>query len=215
MSELATYFGRAEISGSASISAEGPGGTSTRDFAIRAITGRDRAKDLSTAVSWNSGEPLFHAWQEKVNGALAVAYPVFLHLLAGGADALDEVLKHPAFVVRQRQHTQNLALIALQLVAKPHDDSQAKAASEYALFLKYAALEQIGPDDFPQRMSKVTLKECKAFVRAKARQGQECSKIAAAVGRSEPPASNSPATLAEAVVIAGEAGMAKSVPDDA
>ena len=114
-----------------------------------------------------------------MNGALAAAYPVFLHLLGGGAEALNEVLNHPALVARQRRHTKNLALIALQLVAKPSDDAQAKAVSEYAPILTYAALHRVEPDDFPARMANVTLKSCKELVRAKARaQVQDRSAIA-------------------------------------
>ena len=183
-------------------------------FLAEAISGRNLSDDIATAAAWSLGESLFHAWQDKVAGALATAYVLYLRLLNGGDQILRAVLNHPQFPKRQRIHTKNRALIALQLVAKPSDDAQFKAASEYAAFLRCAASQQIQVDEFPERMSKVTLKECKAFVRAKARRGQECSKIVAAVGHSEPPASNSPATPAEAVVIAGAAGMAKSVPDD-
>ena len=65
------YFGRAEISPPASISGDRPDGALraiedageddktateavTRNFATRAIAGRDRAKDLLTAATWNS-----------------------------------------------------------------------------------------------------------------------------------------------------------------
>ena len=70
-------------------------------------------------------------------------------------------------MARRRRHTKNLALIALQLVAKPSDDARGKAVSEYAPFLAYAALHRVEPDDFPARMAGVTLKSCKELVRAK------------------------------------------------
>lgn len=134
-------------------------------FLAEAISGRNLSDDIATAAAWNLGESLFHAWQDKVAGALATAYVLYLHLLNGGDQVLGAVLNHPQFPKRRRTHTKNRALIALQLVAKPSDDAHFKAASEYAAFLQCAASQQIQPEEFPERMSKVSLTECKAFVR--------------------------------------------------
>ena len=52
-----TYFGRTEITGSPGLT-EGSADAATRNFATRAIAGRDRAKDLSAAVSAIAVQPI-------------------------------------------------------------------------------------------------------------------------------------------------------------
>src|SRR5271165_3189605 len=84
-------------------------------FLAEAINGRNLSDDIAAAAAWNLGESLFHAWQNKVTGALATAYVVYLHLLNGGDQVLGAVLNHPQFPKRRRIHTKNRALIALQL----------------------------------------------------------------------------------------------------
>lgn len=106
-------------------------------FLAEAVNGRNLAEDIATAAAWNSGEGLFHAWHDKVAGALAAGYVIYLHLLTGSDQALKAVLNHPRFPKRERIYRNNLALIALRLVARPADAPQAKALSEYASFLRF------------------------------------------------------------------------------
>src|SRR5215203_1826998 len=145
------------------------------DFLSEAVTGRSLAEDVAIAATWNGGQGLFHGFGDKVNGALAAAYPVFLQLVNGGDEAVEAVLNHPDFPQRQRIHRQKLALIALQLAAKPSDDAQHGLCSDYRNMLEYAALKQIEPGAFAERMSTITLKTCKDFVRGRAKERKQVS----------------------------------------
>lgn len=147
-------------------------------FLVEAVSGRNLFDDIAMAAVWNPGESLFYAWQDKVAGALATAYVVYLHLLNGDDKILGAVLNHPQFPKRRRIHRKNRALVALQLVAKPSDDAQFKAASDYAAILRCAALQQIRPDEFPERMSKVSLKHCRQLLR----EGQRRSRMSVELG---------------------------------
>lgn len=117
------------------------------DFVLRVIAHRDCVEDIKASAVWNSGNGLFHDWEEKVSGALNAAYPTYLHLLSGGKPAMDEVLSRPDFPERKRRPKKGTeALIALKLVAKPRNENQRKLCSEHAPALIWAAMQGIDPD---------------------------------------------------------------------
>ncbi len=172
------YFGSTEIVASSDVPHRPPAETTPQEkaktppnpdavveFAARAIRDRDTAADLAACFNFNDGASLFYAFGDKICAALNVAYPAFLHLKAGGEAAIAEVLNHPAFQGRKRRPKKGTeATLAVQLVARPQNPVDQKAASEYANLLIWAAAHEIASGDFVARVSEITLREAKAFV---------------------------------------------------
>src|SRR4051794_39310551 len=165
------YFGLAELDDTSKASDSAPELEHTTsdgislEFLTAALRDRHLADDIAAAGS-GSGRLLFHGWLEKVRGALNDAYAPYLHMLKGGPKAVEQVLRSPKFPARDRIHRNKPALIALQLAARPRGEAQFKACSEYAPFLQCAALRQIPPEDFAERMASVKLKDAKATIRS-------------------------------------------------
>src|SRR3954452_19648451 len=184
------YFGSPDLQDPASppeqqVNETGPDGISL-EFLTAALRDRHLADDIAAAGS-GSGRFLFHGWLEKVTGALNDAYAPYLHMLKGGPKAVEQVLRSPKFPARDRIHRNKPALIALQLAARPRGEAQVKACSEYAPFLQCAALRQIPPEDFAERMASVKLKDAKATIRAERKAARSASRETGAPQTDEVP----------------------------
>lgn len=132
-----------------------------RAFALEAGGDVDLASAYQAATSWNEGKGMFASWHDKVAGPLLLAYRLYLKVIAGGDDAKAFVLSDAYFKTRQRLPGKKatLALIAIQLVAKPDGETDKTMCSQYADYLDFAVARNIHPDEFAERMNGVTLDE--------------------------------------------------------
>jgi hypothetical protein len=137
-----------------------------RDFLSTALADRTLASDIEAATQ-NPANLLFQGFEEKIRGPLNAAYPVYLHLVHGGAKAVEAVINHPKFVGRKRIHRAKRAGIALQLVSQPQSKKQFDIVSEYSPMLIRAGLEGIRPTEFADAMTDVTLQSCKDLIRSR------------------------------------------------
>lgn len=117
----------------------------------------------SKAKDWNDGAGMFMAWAEKLRGPLTLAYIFFLVLAKGGHQSMMLALRDDYFTEHRQRipRTPKPALIAIQIVAKPQEETDKQACSDYAKLLEHAALLEVMPSDFAEAMSWVKLKDVK------------------------------------------------------
>jgi len=105
------------------------------------------------ATAWNNGAGLFLTWQDKLAGPLFTSYRLLLAIIDGGTSAFHRVLLDPYFRTRKRKPSERkIALIAVEVVAKPREDSEMKACSSYAQLLERAIRLEVRLEDFVERM---------------------------------------------------------------
>ena len=114
---------------------------------------------LLAATSWNDGNGMFDSFQVKLEGPLRLSYDLYLYFLKEGEPAVKQALKSPYFALRVRMPRKlKPALIAVQVVAKPVEQTDGNACYTYAKLLESAAANKIMPDDFAAWAAKTTLK---------------------------------------------------------
>jgi hypothetical protein len=135
------------------------------DF-LKRVDDHRKVGDVIAEAASRNGHGLFLRWSEKVRGPLDASYRLYLCLLRGCLPAINEALAHPTFARRGRRPSKkNPGLIALLLVAKPREEHERKACSTYAMTLDWAAMNQVAPADFADRLVGTTLKEIISIVR--------------------------------------------------
>ncbi len=143
------------------------------DFANSATSGRNMAQDFETGATWEK-HGLFYGWNQKVKECLSVAYSIYLHLIVDRNEAAAELSKYPPFKGRLRKvKAGSEACNAVQLVAKPNDESERKLCSEHSYVLIWAEQHRVPPEEFSTRVASTTLKMCIHEVR----EGRKKSKL--------------------------------------
>ena len=114
---------------------------------------------LFAATGWNGGKGMFGSYKDKLEGPMRHAYDLFLIFLKMGEPAVMQALKNPYFASRVRMPRKlKPALIAVQVVAKPVEQTDGNACYTYAKLLESAAANKIMPDDFAAWAEKAPLR---------------------------------------------------------
>jgi hypothetical protein len=153
----------------------GPAEIATRRATFPAVVGGPTQSgqfgSLEAAVEACAARPcFFDGWQTKVTNALADASRLYALLQEADDATIERVRRHPVFAGRARApSTKNRALLAVLLTLKPEKEEHRKLASDYACMLIHAHEIGTRAEDFARVFETLTLKQCKAAVRAKRR----------------------------------------------
>lgn len=127
-------------------------------FAKQATTDIDLTQHLND-LQLQPG--VFETDPNRLSAALNAAYPIYLHLIAGGKEAWSEAKRHPHFKGRTRTPKSGTeAIVALSITAKSTRDERGQCSS-HATKLVYAAAKKIPPGRFEELMRGVTLEDAR------------------------------------------------------